>query len=366
MDMMMLSEHVRSKPTFLETQQRTRRLADIKRGKQFFQKINSLAKKQWIRNTPRDSAERRQIVTIRPLTDTQHTKSKYKQLMFKNDIENKRLHSERPRPPERMVADDTPLVDSTTPRQNVQLDIRNPYFRNDHAEKIGERLGVYNKWGSGVHPLDEKVALTDNDLAPMFEPFRFRDSIKHVFKPTPKHYMPMSRAGHEKDRVLKVHTNFLSRNGVVDIIPELEQWPEIEDESRQQSFIQDPNLLQKEKTSVFMNRVNKLIDPYKQRTDNMEITSSDEECKGSQSASISDLSEISKIYPRSVKSRDVGIVQKLPLYPKYITQPHRTQCKNLTFSKLLMELNRQPMVASRKCKIWVNNLERIDFKNCKT
>ena len=366
MDMMMLSEHVRSKPTFLETQQRTRRLADIKRGKQCFQKIDSLAKKQWIRNTPRDSAERRQIVTIRPLTDTQHTKSKYKQLMFKNDIENKRVHSERPRPPERMVADDTPLVDSTTPRQNVQLDIRNPYFRNDYAEKIGERLGVYNKWGSGVHPLDEKVALTDNDLAPMFEPFRFRDSIKHVFKPTPKHYMPMSRAGHEKDRVLKVHTNFLSRNGVVDIIPELEQWPEIEDESRQQSFIQDPNLLQKEKTSVFMNRVNKMIDPYKQRTDNMEITSSDEECKGSPSASISDLSEINKIYPRSFKSRDVGIVQKLPLYPKYITQPHRTQCKNLTFSKLLMELNRQPMVASRKCKIWVNNLERIDFKNCKT
>jgi hypothetical protein len=56
MDMMMLSEHVRSKPTFLETQQRTRRLADIKRGKQCFQKIDSLAKKQWIRNTPRDSA----------------------------------------------------------------------------------------------------------------------------------------------------------------------------------------------------------------------------------------------------------------------------------------------------------------------
>jgi hypothetical protein len=365
MDMMMLSEHVRSKPTFLETQQRTRRLADIKRGKQFFQKIDSLAKKQWIRNTPRDSAESRQIVTIRPLTDTQHTKSKYKH-MFKNDIENKRVHSERPRPPERMVADDTPLVDSTTPRQNVQLDIRNPYFRNDYAEKIGERLGVYNKWGSGVHPLDEKVALTDNDLAPMFEPFRFRDSIKHVFKPTPKHYMPMSRAGHEKDRVLKVHTNFLSRNGVVDIIPELEQWPEIEDESLQQSFIQDPNLLQKEKTSVFMNRVNKMIDPYKQRTDNMEITSSDEECKGSPSASISDLSEINKMYPRSSKNRDVGIVQKLPLYPKYITQPQRTQCKNLTFSKLLMELNRQPMVASRKCKIWVNNLERIDLKNCKT
>jgi hypothetical protein len=66
--------------------------------------------------------------------------------------------------------------------------------------------------------------------------------IKRKFQ----HYMPMSRAGHEKDRVLKVHTNFLSRNGVVDIIPELEQWPEIEDESRQQSFIQDPNLLQKE------------------------------------------------------------------------------------------------------------------------
>lgn len=365
----MLSENVRSKPTFLETQQRTRRLADIKRGKAFFQKIDSLAEKQWIRNTPRDSAGRRQIVTIRPLTDTQHTKSKYKQLMYKNDIENKRVHSERQRPPERMVADDTPLVDSTAPRQNVPLDLRNPqspYFRNGYAEKIGERLGVYNKWGSVVHPLDEKVTLTDNDLAPMFEPFRFRDSIKHVFKPTPKHYMPMSRAGHEKDRVLKVHTNFLSRNGVVDIIPELEQWPEIEDDSLQKSFIQDSNLLQKEKTSVFMNRVNKMIDPYKQWTDNMEITSSDEECKGSPSASISDLSEINKNIPRSSKSRDVGIVQKLPLYPKYITQPQRTRRKNLTFSKLLVELDRQPMAASRKCKIWVNSLERIDLKNCKT
>lgn len=365
----MLSENVRSKPTFLETQQRTRRLADIKRGKAFFQKIDSLAEKQWIRNTPRDSAGRRQIVTIRPLTDTQHTKSKYKQLMYKNDIENKRVHSERQRPPERMVADDTPLVDSTTPRQNVPLDLRNPqspYFRNGYAEKIGERLGVYNKWGSVVHPLDEKVALTDNDLAPLFEPFRFRDSIKHVFKPTPKHYMPMSRAGHEKDRVLKVHTNFLSRNGVVDIIPELKQWPEIEDDSLQKSVIQDSNLLQKEKTSVFMNRVNKMIDPYKQRTDNMEITSSDEECKGSPSASISDLSEINKNIPRSSKSRDVGIVQKLPLYPKYITQPQRTRRKNLTFSKLLVELDRQPMAASRKCKIWVNSLERIDLKNCKT
>jgi hypothetical protein len=49
--------------------------------------------------------------------------------------------------------------------------------------------------------------------------------------------MPMSRAGHEKDRVLKVHTNFLSRNGVVDIIPELEQWPEIEDEHRRQVIV---------------------------------------------------------------------------------------------------------------------------------
>lgn len=360
------------KPTFLEIQARNRRLADIRRGQTYFQKIDSLAERQWNKNTPHDSAGRRQVVTIRPLTDTQNTKSQNRQLMLNNGFEKKRIHSERPRGSERIVEEELFLVNSTTPRQKVPLDSRNhsPYFRNGHAEKISERLGIFNQWGSGVHPLDEKVTLTSSDLMPQFEPFRFRDSVKHVHKPTPKQYMPMSRAAHEKDRQIKVHTNFLSRNGLVNINPELEQWPEMDAESRQRSFVRDPELLQRERTTAFMNRLDKMIDPFKQQTDKMELTSSNEECEGSPPPSISDLTEVNPINNSNVRyskgRRSFEVIQKLPLYPKYITQPQKPRRKNLTFSKLLIELNRQPMGASRKCKIWVNNLERVDSNTCKT
>lgn len=356
-----------SKPTFQQIQARNRRLADIRRGQAYFQKLDSLAERQWNKNTPHNSAGQRQLVSIRPLTDSQQHKSKNRHLMLKPDFENNRIHSERPRGSDRILHEGFFHSDSSVPRQNVINDNKNQstYFRNGCADKVTEPTAIFNKWGSGIHPLDEKVTLTNNDMTPHYEPFRFRDSVKHVVKPMPKHFKPMSRVNHHKERQSKVHTNFMSRNGMVNINPGLEQWPELESESKQNTFIREPDLLQKEKTVIFMNRVDKILDPFRQHNDKMEITSSDEECIGSTSPSISDISDVKDVL-RSSKRRDVCIFQTLPLYPKYITQPQqKKRIKNLTFPNFLTELNKQPMGASRKCKIWVNNLETIVPSSCK-
>lgn len=342
------------KPTFLEIQAKNRRLADIKRGQAYFQKLDSLAERQWNKNTPHNSAGQRQIISIRPLTDSQQHKLKSRQLMLKPELGNRRIHSERPREPDSVVKDELFHADPTVLRHKMMP--INQLLEKGHNEKTTERIGVYNKWGSGIHPLEEKVTLKSSDMAPHFEPFRFRDSVKHVVKPAPKHFQPMSRVALQKDRQIKIHTNFMSRNGVVNINPGLEQWPDLD--SRQDTFIREPERLQKEKTAIFMNRVDKMIDPFH---DNVEVASSDEECIGSASASISNLSDVQECdVLRSTKGRDFNIVQKLPLYPKYITQPNqKNRRRNLTFPKFLMELNKQPMGSSRKCKIWVNSLETI-------
>ncbi|XP_061168107.1 uncharacterized protein LOC133177037 [Saccostrea echinata] len=359
-----------------ESKVRDRRLSDIRRGQQYLRRIDNLAETQWKSNEPRFGHIRRaNYVTIRPITDSLHSKTQNERLMkdsLKDELytstPNQRAQSERV-PSIRDASMQSNFEDSqffrSSPRSKLSLPdyMVSPGGRQKFLEPI--HRNPYNKYGSSYSPLDEKTELTPKDMEPRYEPIRFRETNARVVKPLPKKYVPMSRVGNEeKDRPLRYDTNFRStRNGVLSVIHPPEIFP---DSARKHTLdsISPQKEVNNEKTFILMRRLDHFLNPNKKEKSS--LGSSEEDLPPSRSPCVSDISDDVPSEYQRITSKARGTQKSVsfpsnmstekPVYPMYHKNLHNARVKKKisSFGESLAELNKRPMDLFKKCRIWAN------------
>ncbi|XP_048761064.2 uncharacterized protein LOC125670126 [Ostrea edulis] len=369
-----------------ESKVRDRRLTDIRRGQRYLRRIDNLAATQWKSNEPRLGHVRRtNYVTIRPITDSVHSKAQNERLMregfngdFLSSTPKQRVQSERALSDFRKDATisgnfEDSQFHRSSPRSKLSFPdyMVSPGGKKRFLEPIQRDL--YNPYGSNYSPLDEKTELTHKDMEPRYEPIRFRETNPRVVKPLPKKYPPMSRiASEDKDRSLRYDTNFRStRNGVLNVIHPPETFP---DPVRTNTLDRIPNLtdIKNEKTFVLMRRLNHFINPNKKEKSS--LGSSEEDLPPSKSPCVSDISDDVPSEYQNITDKARGPQKTMffpdnelsekPIYPMYHKNLYhpRVKKKIVSFGDSLAELNKRPMDLFRKCRIWASTCSQ--YSSC--
>jgi len=343
----------------METEIRTRerRLVDIARGKRYFRRIDDLASQQWGINAPRIPVTRSQFVTLHPSIKPHHVHTASDEPNITPNIKE-RISSERPFLKQRKNKD---FTKSRCPRVQSEK-MSSSTNKGIYHGNLNSRL--FNQWGSGVNPLDEKITLTKEDLEPKFEPYHFRDETKRIHKTVPKKGVPMSRVVHDgKDRQLKTITGFhSSRNGLVNVIHPVGPTPELD---KQNTYV-DQASLQREKTANLLKRIERLIHPNKHVL-KCYLEPSEEEIQSSKSPTLSnysyDLQRNAYLNQRNESTSDVEKINP-PIYAKQLiggsssqtkTKMGRIKSTNKSVALTIEELNKNEMDVNRKCRLWIDS-----------
>ena len=288
---------------------RNKRLADVKRGTDYYKKLDSIAEAQWKANVPTFPAVPRKMSILPKITTS---------VLSEPDPDARRSQmfnmTSTPRQSFSMMSGTASTVTGYTGATNSQMSLPSHISRIiqhrpsalDSPQELTPREPRvdpnFNPWGTSYSPLEDQTKLTAEDMRPREMPFHYRDSRKIVTKPTPRKSMPMSRvAAHERQRHQRTVTNFRSRNGTIRVIKPLEPLPEIEKyhkNIKQETF--DIENIEREKTFMMLERIDRILHPNKKSPRTL-LGSSEEEIPGTSDSSVT--------LPDDVKdTRDTHIV----------------------------------------------------------
>lgn len=281
-------------PLFFQNEgARSKRLADVKRGTEYYKKLDTIAEAQWKSNVPKFPAVPRKLSVLPKITTS---------VLSEPDSDPRRTQSfnmtSTPRQSLSMMSGAGSTITGFAGMSNSQMSLPSHISRiiQHRPSEMDSPIVTpmeqeedknYNPWGTSYSPLEEQTKLTPEDMKPREMPFQFRDSRKLVVKPIPKRSMPMSRvAAHERDRHQRTVTNFRSRNGTIRIIKPLEPLPELEKYQkpyRQETF--DIENIEREKTFMMLERIDRILHPNKKSPRTM-LGSSEEEIPASSESSM--------------------------------------------------------------------------------
>ncbi|XP_060080994.1 uncharacterized protein LOC132560336 [Ylistrum balloti] len=330
-----------------ETRARERRLMDIARGKQYLRQIDSLAEKHWNKIEPRNTSYRQ--VSVGPLKE--YTFFLNRSFQQGDDSVSNRARSKR-----RIHSEQTPKINGQFMTDRVQ------------SERLGGLTGMeslrgtqlFNQWGSNIDPLADKVTLKKEDMQSTFQPFTFGDGNRKVQKPSPKKGVLMSRVSSDvKDRQIKTNTDFRSsRNGMVAVIHPVGPSPDTE----VAPDIIDQEMIEREKTSVMLNRIDRMLHPnrYALKT---KLAPSEQEVSQNSSKASSNNSERSlqkNIEQNCSNGGQQNLHRTKDGRPKVLSNPAyapKTSGNPIkSFAQMLTELDRTQINVDRKCRLWINKL----------
>lgn len=286
-------------PTFFQSEgARNKRLADVKRGTDYYKKLDNIAEAQWRANVPKFPAVPRKMSVLPKITTS---------VLSEPDPDIRRSQmfnmTSTPRQSFSMMSGAASTITgitgyTSTGLSNGQMSLPSHISRItqhkpsaiDSPFESPREIKVdpnFNPWGTSFSPLEDQTKLTAEDMKPREMPFQFRDSRKIVVKPIPRKSMPMSRvAAHERERHQRTVTNFRSRNGTIRVIKPLEPLPEIE--KYQKSYKHetfDIENIEREKTFMMLERIDRILHPNKKSPRTL-LGSSEEEIPGSSDSSV--------------------------------------------------------------------------------
>ncbi|KAL3869612.1 hypothetical protein ACJMK2_042279 [Sinanodonta woodiana] len=381
----MLAETSISESTILsDHHSRDRRLADVKRGTEYYTKLDRLAEKQWKSNAPRFPNVDVKYTPLEPimtsvLSDT--VPSDVRHLHYLNTTSTPRQSISMMEPTR-----ETPWI-MATPSSHISLPNINIGGRSTHdsrpkdasmATRLSGNLALYdddmyNPWGTSKSPLEDATDLTAEDMKPRELPFKFRDSTKIVVKPTPKQPIVMSRvAAATRDRHQRTMTNFQSRNGTIRVIKPLEPFPEMEKFQRTYKTEPiDPEAIEREKTFMMLERIDRILHPNR-RDFRPHLGSSEEEIRNSFSDTITagspmstEKSESVTLRPASQRKERMEYVLKRKDSQRKSGLASRRQNKvtfvddrfgtpSVTIEGVLKTLDKKEKDVETKCEAWIN------------
>ncbi|XP_052776389.1 uncharacterized protein LOC128214142 [Mya arenaria] len=382
-----------SPPFFQSEGARSKRLSDVKRGAEYYKKLDHIAEAQWKSNTPKFPPVPRKLSVLPKITTsvlsepgTRHSRSTFNM-------------TSTPRQSISVMSGMESTVTGFTGYTGTSMSLpshisrivqhrSSDQYQSPLAPIPDEEDRNYNPWGTSHSPLEDQTKLTPDDLKPRELPFKYRDSRKLVTKPTPKKSMPMSRvAANERVRHQRTVTNFRSRNGTIRVIRPLDPLPELE--KYQKTYTPemfDIENIEREKTFMMLERIDKILHPNK-KPPQSPIGSSEEEIPAMSTSSVTlsdDVNELRDIFVnvpvqdfirRHTKSPPAGspLTPRLehsslsrgskgrksrndrPKRPriKFIEDPFKIH-QPKTFSDVLHELETSLEDVDTKCQSWVD------------
>lgn len=274
-----------SPPFFQNEGRKNKRLADIKRGTEYYKKLDSIAEAQWRSNVPKFPSVPGKASLMSKMTPSILSESGSRRPQAAN-------MTSTPRQSFSMASATGSTITgyagtSMSLPSHVSRIIQHRESPFSSVLEGDENRNNYNTWGTNEDNLEKQTHLTSDDMKPRELPFQFRDSRKLVIKPIPKKSMPMSRvATNERDRHQRTVTNFRSRNGTIRIIKPLEPLPELEKYQKcykPEAF--DLENIEREKTFMMLERIDRILHPNKKSPRTL-IGSSEEEIPGSSDSSV--------------------------------------------------------------------------------
>ncbi|XP_045156993.2 uncharacterized protein LOC123523377 [Mercenaria mercenaria] len=280
-------------PLFFQSEgARNKRLADVKRGTDYYKKLDNIAEAQWKTNVPTFPAVPRKMSFLPKITTSVLSEPE-------SDARRSQMFNmtSTPRQSISMMSGTASTVTGYAGISNSQMSLPSHISRIiQHKPSAMDSLNEtpretvdpnFNPWGTSYSPLEDQTKLTADDMRPREMPFQYRDNRKIVVKPIPRKSMPMSRvAAHERQRHQRTVTNFRSRNGTIRIIKPLEPLPEIEKyhkNIKQETF--DLENIEREKTFMMLERIDRILHPNKKSPRTL-LGSSEEEIPGTSDSSV--------------------------------------------------------------------------------
>ncbi|KAL4235968.1 hypothetical protein ACF0H5_004356 [Mactra antiquata] len=323
---------------------RNKRLADIKRGTDYYKKLDHIAEAQWMTNSPKFPPAPRKLSILPKITTSVLSEQD------SNSHRSQTMITSTPRQSLSMISG----AGSTYTGYHSQMSLPSQISRiiqhrptamtSSQVDNNQEPDENFNPWGTSHSPLEDQTRLTADDLKPREMPFQYRDSRKIVVKPIPRKSMPMSRvAAAERDRHQRTVTNFRSsRNGTIRIIKPLDPLPEVE--KYHQSYKQDTfdiENIEREKTFMMLERIDKILHPNKKSPRTL-LGSSEEEIPGTSESTIT-------LPDENKETRDVHVAnmpdssRRASKSPPAIFSPHLTpRLEHSSLSKGRKSRNERP------------------------
>ncbi|KAH3828961.1 uncharacterized protein LOC127832171 [Dreissena polymorpha] len=277
-----------SPPFFHNEGTRNKRLSDVKRGAEYYKKLDHIAEAQWKTNIPQFPPVPRKL-SVLPTISTS--------VLSEPESSSRRSQTfNMTSTPRQSMSGADSTVTGYTGYTGTSMSLPSHIsriVRHRHADYESPLAPIsddeernYNPWGTTRNPLDEQTMLTPEDMRPRELPFQFRDSRKLVMKPTPKRSMPMSRvADSVRERHQRTVTNFRSRNGTIRVIRPLDPLPEIEKYHRSyKPEVFDIENIEREKTFMMLERIDKILHPNR-KSPRTPLGSSEEEIPATSTSS---------------------------------------------------------------------------------
>lgn len=265
---------------------KNKRLADIKRGTEYYQKLDNIAEAQWRSNVPKFPSVPGKLSVLSKVTPSILSDSTSRRIQSLNMTSTPRNSFSMTSGAESTVtgyAGTSMSLPSNVSRivQHRPFHSESPYGPPSEVERN------FNTWGTSKDNLEDQTKLTADDMKPRELPFQFRDSRKLVIKPIPKKSLPMSRvATNERERHQRTVTNFRSRNGTIRVIKPLDPLPEIEKYQKcYKPEVFDVENIEREKTFMMLERIDRILHPNKKSPRTL-LGSSEEEIPGSSDSSV--------------------------------------------------------------------------------
>lgn len=275
-------------PSFFQGEvAKSKRLADVKRGKEYYKRLDHIAEAQWRTNVPKFPAVTGKMTVLPKITPSVMSESNSRHSHTLNMTSTPRQSFSM------MSGTESTLTGyagtSMSLPSHISRIVQHRPFNSESPLGMlhePERNTNFNTWGTSHDELEDQTKLTADDMKPRELPFQYRDSRKLVIKPVPRKSVPMSRvAANERDRHQKTVTNFRSRNGTIRIIKPLEPLPEVEKYQKchkPETF--DMESIEREKTFMMLERIDRILHPNKKSPRTL-LGSSEEEIPGSSASS---------------------------------------------------------------------------------
>ena len=263
-----------------------KRLADIKRGTEYYRKLDNIADAQWRSNVPKFPSVPGKVSVLPKLTPSILSESASRRSNVLNMTSTPRQSFSMTSGAESTITGYAG-TSMSLPSHVSRIVQHRPFNGESPFEPPFRQSRNFNTWGTSRDNLEDQTQLTADDMKPRELPFQYRDSRKLVTKPIPKKYMPMSRvAANERDRHQRTVTNFRSRNGTIRIIKPLDPLPEIEKYQKcYKPEVFDIENIEREKTFMMLERIDRILHPNK-KFSTSNIGSSEEEIPGSSASSV--------------------------------------------------------------------------------
>ena len=306
-------------PTFFTSEgERAKRLHDVKRGAEYYKKLDHIAEAQWRSNVPRFPSMQRRISVLPKITTSVLSGAEADSRMTRSTFNM----TSTPRQSISMMSAAESFGTGITGYTGTSMSLPSHISRivqhrpgeyesplapiPDEAESRN-----YNPWGTSHSPLDDQTKLTPDDLMPRELPFKYRDSRKLVVKPSPKKYMPMSRvAANERERHQRTVTNFRSRNGTIRIIRPLDPLPEIEKyQKSNKPDVYDIENIEREKTFMMLERIDRILHPNK-KSPRTPLGSSEEEIPAMSNSSFTFTEDVKELRDIHVSVHNQDAIRK--------------------------------------------------------